>query len=88
MRCPEENAEAVKTLLISLVEPSRRDENCLYYRVFAEKDKPGSFFFEEGRKDKATLDRLLADPEIGGILAKVSPLLLGEPELIFANGLA
>ncbi|MER5930837.1 putative quinol monooxygenase [Streptomyces sp. NPDC002054] len=60
---PERAAE-LKQLLLSFVEPTRRESGCLEYHVHEDRDEPGLFVFYEAWRSRADLDAHLALPHI------------------------
>ncbi|MGW4894701.1 putative quinol monooxygenase [Kitasatospora sp. NPDC004240] len=59
-----ERAEELKRLLLSFVEPTRREEGCLEYHFHEDRDAPGVFVFYEAWRTRADLDAHLALPHM------------------------
>ncbi|MGW4688001.1 putative quinol monooxygenase [Streptomyces sp. NPDC004244] len=60
---PERAAE-LKELLLSFVEPTRREAGCLEYHFHEDRDRPGVFVFYEAWRSQADLDAHLALPHL------------------------
>ncbi|KAB7845032.1 putative quinol monooxygenase [Streptomyces mobaraensis] len=59
-----ERAADLKELLLSFVEPTRREPGCLEYHFHEDRDEPGVFVFYEAWRSRADLDAHLALPHI------------------------
>lgn len=53
----ENSVAALKTLLITMVEPSRQEQGCLRYDLFQYQDNPEQFFIVEEWQDETDLER-------------------------------
>ncbi|GAA1570408.1 MULTISPECIES: putative quinol monooxygenase [Streptomyces] len=60
---PERAAE-LKELLLSFVEPTRREPGCLEYHFHEDRDRPGVFVFYEAWRSQADLDAHLDLPHL------------------------
>lgn len=59
-----ERAEELRRLLLSFVEPTRREPGCLEYHFHEDRDEPGVFVFYEAWRSRADLDAHLALPHL------------------------
>ena len=74
---------ALKTGLLSLIEPTRAEPGNLDYVLFERRDEPGTFYMREAFKDQAALDAHFATPYFQ-CFAATADVLLSEPlQLIF-----
>jgi quinol monooxygenase YgiN len=70
---PGKEAEVRKELL-SLLEPSRKDEGCLSYNLHQAVENPALFLFYENWASKAHLERHLQQPALQGALGRVAKM--------------
>ena len=42
-----DKAEELKSICLGLIEPTRKEEGCISYELFQDKDNPGKFTFIE-----------------------------------------
>ncbi|MEV1005766.1 putative quinol monooxygenase [Streptomyces sp. NPDC049881] len=59
-----ERAEELKQLLLSFVEPTRKEAGCLEYHFHEDSEEPGLFWFYEAWRSKADLEAHLALPHM------------------------
>ena len=71
----------VREELLSLVEPSRRDEGCISYDLHQSVEKPELFYFHETWTSKQMLDRHLEKPDLQAVLGRVSKMLAQDPSI-------
>jgi quinol monooxygenase YgiN len=71
----------VREELLSLVEPSRKDEGCISYDLHQAADKPELFYFHETWTSKELLDRHLEKPALQAVLGRVSKMLAQDPSI-------
>ncbi|MCU1322694.1 MAG: antibiotic biosynthesis monooxygenase [Acidobacteriaceae bacterium] len=71
--------DAVRAVLVSLVEPSRKEKGCRQYHLHEDKKKPGSFWTYEEWDSEAALDEHLVGAK--QMLAQVETLLDGALKL-------
>jgi len=77
---PDTVAE-LQTLLLGLLEPTRREPGCLRYTLLRNSHEPTDFTFVEEWADQAALDAHLASPHLQATVAAVSPLLASPPDI-------
>ena len=77
--------EALKELLLALIEPSRSDEGCLNYDLHQAIDDPAVFVFYENWQSREHLDRHSATPHLNLFRSKAKALLAEAPELTLLN---
>jgi quinol monooxygenase YgiN len=70
--------EELRTTLLALVEPTRKEDGCVQYDVHQSTDEPGRFVFYENWTSRGHLDRHLQSPHLTAF-AKAAPELLAEP---------
>jgi quinol monooxygenase YgiN len=71
----------VLKLLLTLVEPSRKDAGCMNYDLHRSKENPALFLFHENWASRADLDRHLGKPDLQATIAQVVPLVAEPPEI-------
>jgi quinol monooxygenase YgiN len=72
---------AVRELLQSLVDPTRREEGCLRYELLQGVTDPADFVMAEEWASEAALDAHLARPNVVAVLQKLGPLFSGPAEI-------
>lgn len=77
---PGKEAELEKALL-TLVEPTMREDGCLNYDLHRETDDAGHFVFYENWTSREALDRHLAASHIQAFLARADELLAAPPDI-------
>ncbi len=74
---------ALKTGLLSLIEPTRAEPGNLDYVLFERRDEPGTFYMREAFKNQAALDEHFATPYFQHFAATADALLSEPLQLIF-----
>ena len=70
-----DTVDAVKRILVGMLEPSREEEGCLVYELLQCQDDPTDFTFVEEWTDAAALERHAASPHIAGVQAELRGLV-------------
>ena len=65
-------------LLVGLIGPTRNEQGCISYNLFAMPDNPGSFLFIETWQSRGHLNDHLQQPHVQALI-KCSDELLAEP---------
>ncbi len=71
----------LRNLLLTLVEPTRREPGCLQYEFYQSTDDPRAFAFVESWRSPADLERHLAAPHLQEVLLQAMGLIAGAPEI-------
>ncbi len=71
----EDAVEAVKAELLKMIEPTRREEGCIEYRLHQDAADPTVFVFYENWESMACLERHLATPHYRAYAAAVQDAL-------------
>ncbi|MEG3436939.1 putative quinol monooxygenase [Pannus brasiliensis CCIBt3594] len=71
--------EETRELMVSLLEPTRRENGCIRYDLFQNRENPAEFTFIEEWQDQASLDAHLASPHIRDAIAKLPSLFVSGP---------
>ncbi len=71
----------LRTALLGLVAPTRREAGCLNYDLHASPEDPSKFFFHENWTSQEHLDAHLKSPHIAALLPRVEELCLAFPEI-------
>ena len=77
--------EEVEQILMSLLEPTNKEEGCLFYYLHKIKDDTGHFFFYEGYKDQAAFDAHVAKPYVQAFLSRTDELCAEAPDIKFLD---
>ena len=77
---PGKEAE-LKTALIGLVAPTRKENGCINYDLHILPEDPAKFLFHENWTSKAALDAHLANTHIQALLPRVDGLCVAAPEI-------
>ena len=72
-------ADALRSTLMGLIEPTRAEAGCIQYDLHEEQGNPGSFLFFEKWTSKQALDEHLATPYLKGLFTVAPDLIEGEP---------
>jgi quinol monooxygenase YgiN len=70
-----DTVDAVKRILVGMLEPSRAEDGCLVYELLQCQDDPTDFTFVEEWTDAAALERHAASPHIAGVQAVLRALV-------------
>lgn len=71
----------VRSLLLSLIEPTQEENGCIQYQLFQNKSDPTDFTFVEEWVNDAAIDAHLATPHVRSTLVVAQPLLAKEPTI-------
>ena len=71
----------VRELLLSLVEPSRKDTGCLHYDLYQGRDNPALFLFHENWLSRELLDQHLQKPHVTLVLDPLGELVAEPPQI-------
>lgn len=78
-------ADALKTALLALVEPTRAEPGNLDYMLFERQDAPGCFYMREAFAHQEAFDAHAASEHFQQFLAHSEALLAEPPHLVFLN---
>jgi quinol monooxygenase YgiN len=81
----EELKGRVKSLLASLVEPTRKEDGCCLYNFHVESEKDNSFVFYETWRNQAALDLHMSGSFFKEVMAEVDASLEKPLEVTFLN---
>lgn len=77
---PDKVAE-LKSLLLSIIEPSRQDEGCIKYELLQNQADPTDFTFVEEWESAALLEVHLASNHIQAAVHKLDGLAVAPPDI-------
>lgn len=81
IRARPEATEDMKTLLVSIVEPTRREPQCVVYELLQDRETPFEFLLvQEWISDRA-YDEHLERPHMLETYGRLDPMLDGLPEI-------
>ena len=80
--------EEVKKILMSLAEPTRAEEGCVFYYLHEVKEEKGHFVFYECFRDDKAFNVHVESSYIKGFLDKKDELLSDPPDITFLEKLA
>ncbi len=75
-----DKVQELKSVLVELVAPTRKEPGCLSYEIFQNNTDPCDFAFIEEWRDAAAIDAHWASAHVQAALAKGVPLLAGPPD--------
>ncbi|MCS6805681.1 MAG: putative quinol monooxygenase [Acidobacteriota bacterium] len=76
-----DKVEELRSLLMGLIEPTRKEPGCIAYELLQNKADETDFTFVEEWEDDAALDAHLASPHVREALSKAPALLAAEPDI-------
>lgn len=71
----------LRSALLAMVPPSRRDAGCVGYELHESPEAPGQFMFYENWESREALDSHLQQPHLTAFFARLPELVDGAPEL-------
>ncbi|WP_293153548.1 MULTISPECIES: putative quinol monooxygenase [unclassified Microcoleus] len=77
---PDKVAE-LKSLLLSIMEPTRQEEGCIKYELLQNKVDPTDFTFVEEWESAALLEQHLASTHIQAAVKKLDGLAVAPPDI-------
>jgi quinol monooxygenase YgiN len=80
--------EETRQLLLSLMEPTRKEEGCIRYELHEAGERPGHFAFLENWASQTAFDRHLKTPHLLHALARFSELLEAAPRIWLGKRIA
>jgi quinol monooxygenase YgiN len=69
--------EELKQLLLSIIDPVRREDGCIQYDLHVNTNEPGNFVFYENWKDSEALQRHATSAHMSEFRAKAADLVAG-----------
>ena len=75
--------EEVEKILVSLVEPTRAEEGCVFYYLHRVKEEKGHFLFYECFRDEEAFNFHVETPYIKGFFDRTDELLSEPPGITF-----
>lgn len=76
-----DKVEEVTSLLLGLVEPTRKEQGCISYQLLHNTADPSDFTFVEEWMSNSAIDTHLTTPHVHDALSKVRALLEKEPDI-------
>ncbi len=76
-----EHVETLKSLLLTLIAPTRGEAGCISYQLLQNSADPAEFTFLERWESQAALDTHLASPRIQQALAEARNVLAAELDM-------
>lgn len=76
-----EQVEALKELLIGLVEPTRQEPGCLYYELLQNQQDPTDFTFVEEWESQEHLKAHLASEHLKNAMNQLPGLVARDPDI-------
>lgn len=77
----EDKVEPVKSVLIGLIEPTRKEDGCLVYELLQNQKDSTDFTFVEEWESQELLDAHLASAHIAEAVSQLNGLLAAEPDI-------
>jgi quinol monooxygenase YgiN len=76
-----DKVEQLKSVLIGLIEPTRKEEGCTAYELLHNQADPTDFTFVEEWESQALLDTHLASAHIQEAVSQLNSLVAAEPDI-------
>ena len=76
-----EKVEELRSVLIALVEPTRREDGCIHYELLQNQEEPTDFAFIEEWQSEAFLTAHLASDHVQDVDASLDRLLASSPDI-------
>lgn len=76
-----DKVEQLKSLLLSVIEPTRRESGCITYELLQNQADPTDFTFVEEWESETLLDTHLASTHIQAALPKLEGLAIAPPDI-------
>jgi quinol monooxygenase YgiN len=73
--------QQLRAVLLSLLEPTRRESGCREYRLYQNTQDDRAFVFVEEWDDDAALDTHLQAPHLQAAIAEMQDLVAGPPQV-------
>lgn len=73
--------EELKAILLSIIEPTRKEAGCISYELLQNSSDSADFTFVETWDSAAALDAHMKSPHLTAALGKLGELLGGAPEI-------
>lgn len=73
--------EDVKSILLSLIEPTRQEEGCIAYELFQNQEDSTDFTFVEEWESRELLNMHLASVHIAEAISQLNGLIAAEPDI-------
>lgn len=79
--CKPDRVEEFKSIVLSIVDPTRQEAGCKRYELLQNNADPTDFTFVEEWESGAALDAHMKAPHLTAALGKIGPLLGGAPDI-------
>ncbi len=76
-----DKVEEVKSVLLRLIEPTRKEEGCIVYELLQNQADPTDFTFVEEWESQALLEAHLASAHIEEAESQLNGLVAAEPDI-------
>ena len=73
--------EALRALLLQLLEPTRKEAGCVSYQLTQNTKDPNDFTFLEEWCDEAAIAAHMNQPHVRDVLARLPALLRADPDI-------
>lgn len=75
VKAKKESVETVKSELLKLIEPTRKENGCIAYNLHQDNEDPAVFIFYETWESSACLEKHMGADHFKGCVSVISPLL-------------
>ena len=76
-----DKVEAVKSILLRIIEPTRQEDDCIAYELLHNQEDPTDFTFVEEWESQESLNAHLASVHIAEAISQLNGLLAAEPDI-------
>ncbi len=81
MIAQSERVEQLKTMLTSLIEPTRKEKGCISYELLQNTDDPADFTFVEEWESREDLQVHLKSDHLTAVVDRLSGVLSDSPDI-------
>ena len=76
-----DKVEELKSVLLALVGPTRKETGCISYQLLQNKSDPGDFSFDEEWASDSAIDAHFTTPHVHEALSRAASLLASDPDI-------
>jgi quinol monooxygenase YgiN len=80
-----DRVEALKAVLLQIIEPTRQENGCIKYELLQNQDDPSDFTFVEEWTDRESLKAHLASVHLQDAIVKLEGLVAANPDIRIYN---
>jgi quinol monooxygenase YgiN len=78
-----DSIDALRKLLLGMLEPTRKEDGCIAYRLISNSADPAEFSFVEEWASQAAIDAHMQTPHLKALLSECGTLVAVPPDVRF-----